>query len=149
MKRLIFVLLLLTVSVEAKPRCGALPKHLTAGLTFETMLEKPVRPFIYRGELAKRFIMKVNALQTRVCQPSRTFDEEVEWLLDPSGDTHYEGDNHNARQQVRLKALLSYMRANLTDLQTAFFGEEPAYDVHVFGLDRCGNIVGVRMVEVT
>jgi hypothetical protein len=151
MRRLVIalVLSLITVSVEAKPRCAPLPKRLTVDLTFETVLEKPVRRFIYHGEAAKRFMGRVRALETRVGWPSRTFEEEVEWLLDPSGDTHYEGDNHNARQQPRFKALLAYMRDNLTDLRTAFFGKEPYFEVYVFGRDRCGNVVGVRMVEVT
>lgn len=141
--------LLLTLSASAQQPCTIELNRLTRGLTFETSLEKPVRSFIYRGRDAARFMRRVRALEAQACQPSRTFEEEVEWLLDPYGDHHFEGDNANARQQRRFKAVIAYMRANLTNLQTAFFGEEPFFDVHVFGRDACGNIVGIRMVEVT
>lgn len=152
MKRLLTVslFLLFTLPASANPLCtNAELNQLTRGLTFTTALEKPVQPFIYRGLAAERFMQRVKALEDRVCQPTRTFEEEVDWLLDPYCDHRCEGDDWDEATQRRLDAVVAYMRANLTDLQTAFFGEEPEFEVYVFGRDRCGNIVGVRMVEVT
>lgn len=142
MKPLITLLLLL-LPIQAAPCAHGLLTKLTRGLTFTTSLEKPVRSFVYQGKQARDFMRRVKALDNRPCQPSRTFDEETEWLLDPQGS---EGIHGNL---PRLALILTHMRTNLTDLQTAFFGEEPEYEVYVFGRDKCGHIVGIRMVEVT
>jgi hypothetical protein len=107
------------------------------------MLEKPVRPFILRGQAAERFMRRVRALDDRECQPSITFEQKAAYIIDASTDPD------NRPQARRLKSLLYYMRANLANLQVAYFGEEPKWDVCIFGRDRCGNIVGVRVVEVT
>lgn len=141
--KLLIAILVLSVSVQAGPRPHGQLAKLTHGLTFTTSLEKSVYSFVYQGTQARGFMRRVKALDNNWCQPSRTFDEETEWLLDPQGS---EGIHGNLS---RLASILTYMRTNLTDLQTAFFGEEPGYEVYVFGRDKAGRIVGIRMVEVT
>ncbi|MEK6288898.1 MAG: nuclease A inhibitor family protein [Acidobacteriota bacterium] len=146
MKRLLTVslFLLFTLPTSAKPLCtDAALNRLTRGLTFATMLEKHVRPFMLRGKAAERFMRRVRALDDRECQPSITFEQKAAYMIDASTDPD------NRPQARRLKSLLDYMRANLANLQVAYFGEEPEWDVCIFGRDRCGNIVGVRVVEVT
>jgi len=145
MKGLVTVSLLFsfTLPTSAKPRCtDAALNRLTRGLTFATLLEKPVRSFMLRGQSAQRFLRRVRALDDRECQPSITFDQKAAYMIDAS--TYPE----NRPQANRLKFLLGYMRANLANLQVAYFGEEPEWDVCIFGRDSCGNIVGVRVVEV-
>jgi nuclease A inhibitor-like protein len=135
--------LLFTLPTSAKPLCtDAALNRLTRGLTLATLLEKPVRPFMLRGQSAQRFLRRVQALDDRECQPSMTFEQKAAYMIDAS--TYAE----NRPQAKRLKSLLDYMRANLANLQVAYFGEEPEWDVCIFGRDRCGNIVGVRVVEV-
>jgi hypothetical protein len=141
--KILIAILVLSVSIQAAPCSHGSLTKLTHGLTFTTSPEKPVRPFVYQGKQAREFMRRVKALDARQCQPSRTFDEETEWLLDPQGS---EGIHGNLS---RLAAILTHMRTNLTGLQTAFFGDEPEYEVYVFGRDKCGHIVGIRMVEVT
>ena len=145
MKRLLTMslCLLFTLPTSAKQLCThATLNRLTRGLTFATLLEKPVRPFMLRGQSAQRFLRRVRALDDRECQPSMTFEQKATSIIDAFAYPE------NRPQAKRLTFLLDYMRANLANLQVAYFGEDPEWDVCIFGRDRCGNIVGVRVVEV-
>jgi hypothetical protein len=137
-------------SLNAKQvlRCPTL-KSLTRGVTVQSALEKPVEAFVVTGQATREFRHRVEELNARPCQPHRTFDEEVEWLLDTAGDTRFESDDWHAPNQQKVKKLLDHMRLYLTNLQTAWFGNDPEWDVYVFGVDSCGYIVGFHYIEVS
>lgn len=116
--------------------------RLTRGLTFTTLTENPVRPFRVNKSDAARFLKRVEDVNAQTCWPSVTFDEQAASILDEVGDID------NAPSFRRIKRLLDYMKSNLSDLRVAYFGNEPAWDIHVFGKDRQGNLVGFHYIEV-
>jgi len=138
MKKLLLVACLLAIPVRAGPRSAI--KKLTYRLTFTTLTENPVRPFVVKRAYVAKF--RVVVAKAPPCWPSATFDQQAQSILDEASDID------NAPSFSRIKRLLDYMRANLTDLQVVYLGNEPRWDIHVFGRDRRGNLVGFHYIEV-
>src|ERR1041384_1851724 len=130
-------------SLNAKQvlRCPTL-KSLTRGVTVQSALEKPVEAFVVTGQATREFRHRVEELNARPCQPHRPFDGAVEWLLDTAGDTRFEAHDWHAPNQQECKKRRNRSRRHLTNLQTAWFGNDPEWDVYVFGGKTCGYIVG-------